>query len=497
MKENTTKVITRLLLFIIVYTLSTKGFAQALDLTFNPGSGPDGVVLTTAIQSDGKIIIGGDFTFYDGNARNNIARLNEDGSLDNSFDPGKGASGPIQTISIQGDGKIIIGGEFITYDETSIRCIARLNVDGSLDTTFKTGTGASIQWQKASVFTSSIQDDGKIIIGGNFQSYNYISRNRIARLNTDGSLDTSFEIGKGINNNYLSGMNDRVLVTAIQSDGKIIIAGDFSIFPQNKIARLNTDGSIDTSFNTGTGANNQVITISIQKDGKIIIGGRFTLFDQKATNRIVRLNTDGSLDTSFDSGTPIPQSSDRIHATAIQSDGKIIIGGTILTYKNESFVINRFARLNTDGSLDTLFNHEAGVNSLINTISIQNDGKIIIGGWFNSYFGSTINNIARIDTIPPTVGIYKLTKHNLIINIIPNPFNYSTNISFALENNQHVNLRIFDLKGREVETLCNQKLLSGKHNFVFNAFKEPSGIYIYQLQIGGIVETGKIIKQAN
>nr|MBA3899271.1 delta-60 repeat domain-containing protein [Bacteroidota bacterium] len=387
---------------ITTTTTTTTAFAQALDLSFNHGTGPNGAISTTAIQSDGKIIIGGDFTSYDGTERNSMARLNDDGSIDTSFDPGTGANNIIRTISIQGDGKIIIGGNFTSYNGTNSRCIARLNVDGSLDTSFDPGTGASIQWQTASIFTTSLQDDGKIIIGGNFKWYNGTTRNRIARLNTDGSLDPSFEIGFG-----LTHLNDRVYTTAIQSDGKIIIGGNFSLSPYRHVARLNTDGSFDTSFVTGFGANDQIQTISIQNDGKIIIGGWFTAFDQTVRNRTARLNTNGSLDLSFESGTPIVQNHDKVHATGIQSDGKIIIAGTIAAYES-GIGINGFARLNTDGSLDTSFDPEAGVSGSISTISIQSDGKIIVAGGFSSYHGTSINHIARIDTFSLPVGIHSL-----------------------------------------------------------------------------------------
>ncbi|WP_299518331.1 MopE-related protein, partial [uncultured Flavobacterium sp.] len=355
----------------------------SLDTTFNPGSGTNYSVSTTAIQSDGKIIIGGSFDSVNGTERNRIARLNTDGSLDTTFDPGLGPDTPIITAAIQPDGKIIIGGDFGSFNGTTIRRLARLNADGSLDTTFNQGSGVL-----ATVRTASIQSDGKIIIGGLFSSYNGITRNRIARLNTNGSLDTTFDPGSGANNAVWS--------TATQPDGKIIIVGDFISFndtPRNYVARLNTDGSLDMTFDPGSGANNRVNTAIIQLDGKIIIGGTFTNFNDTTRVYITRLNSDGSQDMAFN---PSSGTNNRVETTAIQQDGKIIIGGYFTSFNSTSS--SRIARLNTTGSLDTSFNSGIEENSIVKTTAIQPNGKIIVGGDFTVINGIVRNYIARLNT---------------------------------------------------------------------------------------------------
>ena len=354
----------------------------SLDATFNVGTGLNGYVNATAIQSDGKIIIGGGFTSYNGTAINRIARLNTDGSLDATFILSTGANSNVLSTVIQSDGKIIIGGLFTTYNGTAINRIARLNTNGSLDATFIVGTGAN-----SDVRATAIQSDQKIIIGGDFTSYNGTGRNYIARLNTSGSLDITFIGG--------SGLNGYINATAIQSDGKIIIGGDFTSYNGtaiNHIARLNTDGSLDTTFDVGTGTNAFVYTMAIQSDGKIIIGGNFNTYNGIGRNYIARLNTDGTLDVTFNIGT----GTSFVYTTAIQSDGKIIIGGVFTSYNGTA--INRIARLNTDGSLDATFNVGTGANNIVYTTAIQSDGKIIIGGVFTSYNGTARNQIARLNT---------------------------------------------------------------------------------------------------
>ncbi len=214
------------LLFIIAALITglTTTFAQpgSIDTSFNPtdigfsfGNAANATIETISIQSDGKIMFGGGFTSYNGTGRKYIARLNADGSLDSSFNPGTGANGDVRKISIQSDGKIMIGGSFTSYNGTGRNYIARLNADGSLDASFNPGTGAN-----GSVRTISIQSDGKIMIGGSFTSYNGTGRNYIARLNADGSLDASFNPGTGANSTVYS--------TSIQSNGKIIIGGQFT-----------------------------------------------------------------------------------------------------------------------------------------------------------------------------------------------------------------------------------------------------------------------------
>ena len=287
------------------------------------------------------------------------------------------------SIAIQSDGKILVGGIFIDYNGTTQNYITRLNSDGSRDETFDIGTGFN-----SAVFSLAIQSDGKILVGGAFISYNGTTQNRITRLNTDGSRDESFNIGDGFNNSVRS--------IAIQSDGKILVGGDFISYngtTQNRITRLNTDGSRDEkSFNIGDGFNNSVRSLAIQSDGKILVGGNFISYNGTTQNRITRLNTDGSIDTSFDIGTGF---SNAVYSLAIQSDGKILVGGNLISYNGTTQ--NRITRLNVDGSRDETFDVGTGFNDIVLSIVTHPDGKILVGGDFISYNGTTQNRITRLN----------------------------------------------------------------------------------------------------
>jgi uncharacterized delta-60 repeat protein len=350
---------------------------------FVSGTGFDNIVNTIATQTDGKILVGGNFTLYNGASANRIIRLNSDGSNDTTFTSGTRFNLSVSIIAIQTDGKILVGGLFTLYNGATTNFMTRLNSNGSKDSAFNLGTGIG-----GTVNRISLQADGKILTGGYFTTYNGITQNRIIRLNSDGSKDTTFTIGTGFDN--------AVIAITLQSDGKILIGGIFTTYngiTDNKIIRLNSDGSKDSTFNLGTGFNETVHTIAPQTDGKILIGGAFTNYNQNIENRIIRLNSDGSKDAAFITGTGFNA---RVWAIAIQADGKLIVGGEFTTYNGVTE--NRIIRLNSDGSKDTSFITGTGFNTAVTTIALQSDGKILIGGAFTTYMGNTENRIIRLNT---------------------------------------------------------------------------------------------------
>lgn len=405
--------ITTSILFLLAgFTLlAQQQFPGNLDLSFNTTDtgygeqvGASSTVYSVVRQPDQKILIGGNFTTYNNVSRVRIARLNEDGTLDTSFDPGAGATGgtpaSVRAIALQPDGKILIGGLFTTYNGVARNRIARLNADGTLDTSFDPGTGTSAT---ASHYINSIvlQPDGKILIGGLFTEYNGTARSRIARLNEDGTLDTSFDPGTGTTGTA----THYVYSVALQADGKILIGGSFTGYNGttgiNRITRLNADGTLDTSFDLGTGAASNVRKIAVQEDGKIIVGGEFSSFNGTTVGRITRINPDGTLDTAFNTaaGTGFTSSSGTpsVHAIHIQADGKILAGGETFIQFN-GVPRNKITRLNADGSLDTSFDVGTGVNTGIYDFELQPDDKILIGGNYSSYNGVARRNITRLNT---------------------------------------------------------------------------------------------------
>jgi uncharacterized delta-60 repeat protein len=366
------------------------------DSGFTPGSGAGSTVRTVALQTDGKIVIGGDFNTYNSITRNGVARILTTGAIDPTFTTpsgGVGGSGPsVRSLRIQSDNNIMIAGIFTTYSGIARQSIARLATDGTLDTTFAPGTG--VTGDTLLVHTLAIQSpSGKIFIGGAFEYYNGVYRKNVASINTDGSIDTAFNPG-------LPGPSTTVHAIAIQpTDGKILIGGDFTTVSgtsSNRIARVNpTDATLDTTFVVGTGANDSVRCIAVQSDGKVLIGGGFTTYNGVSRNRIARLNADGTLDGTFDtSGSGGADAF--VLAIAVQADNKILIGGSFSTYAGVSR--NRIARLNANGTLDISFTVGTGFNGSVRALTIQSSGKVLAGGDFATYNGTSAQYIARLTT---------------------------------------------------------------------------------------------------
>ena len=338
-------------------------------------------VLATAVQPDGKLILAGKFTSVLGVARNNLARLNADGTLDGTFNPNP--NGDVNAVTVQPDGKILIGGSFTSVVAMARNSIARLNADGTLDTGFNPNANGA-------PMSIVLQADGKVLLAGDFTTLqpngaaSATTRNRLARLNADGSLDTAFN----------PNANDRVVSMALQADGKILVSGYFltlqpngaaSATTRNRIARLNSDGTLDTGFNPN--ANNWVNSLALEPDGQILLGGDFTSLQPNGAasattrNRIARLNSDGTLDTGFD-----PNANGSVLGIAVQADGKVLLGGYFIALQPNgaasSTARNCIARVNADGTLDAAFDPKP--NNALFGLALQADGKVLLGGLFST-----------------------------------------------------------------------------------------------------------------
>jgi uncharacterized delta-60 repeat protein len=342
-----------------------------IDLTLDPQAGFSNIAYTTAVQTDGKIVTGGDFLFYNGAARNRLARINSDGQMDHSYNPGSGFNGLVHNLYMMGDGKILAGGDFTLFNGSVANYFVKLKSDGSLDSSFNIGSGFN-----GGVVGIDEQSDGKIVLGGSFNLFNGNNTAKLVRLNADGSFDNTFMIGSGFGGN--------VYDVVVQSDDKIIVVGNFTTFngaPVNRIVRLNSDGSLDASFNVGTGFNNAVNVVKLQSDGKILVGGAFTSYNGSASFRMVRLNTDGSKDFSYN----LLAFGSAVNTICIQADDKVLVGGNFANYGPH--MLAGAIRLNTDATADITFDTGTGFAGMVRTISVQSNGKILVGGdfgWFNS-----------------------------------------------------------------------------------------------------------------
>ena len=426
----------------------------ALDTGFNVtvsgGTTFGNIINALAVQPDGKILIAGDFDVVNGQTRTMIARLNVDGSLDDSFVPPT-LDGGIMGVSLQPDGRMLIAGDFTLGAVRS--GIARLNEDGSLDATYaaqidpdqpvgavlahtdgtatfaggftivsglprarvaRLNTSGTIDQSlitpgstNGGVMAIAVQDDGKILAGGVFTEFNGHERHRIVRLHPgNGAVDSGFTPGFGIS----------VYAIAVMPDRRILVGGAFnsvSGVTRRRLAMLHPDGSVDVSFNAQI-ADGNVVAIVPQKDGRILIGGDFTEIAGVIRQSVARLHPDGSLDTSF---LP-PTSNGMVRAIAVQADGRVVIGGDFTTMGG-GWTRNHLARLKANGNMDSVIAGTAGANGAVRAIAQDRDGNLIIGGAFTQVDGSTRNRIAALDADGELLATFSSGANNTVWSIVP------------------------------------------------------------------------------
>ena len=313
-----------------------------IDPVFSVGSGANGEVRDVAVGESGKVFIAGDFLSYKGTSRVRIALIGANGTVDAGFVPGSGADAAVHSVVALSGGKALIGGNFLNYNGDGVVRIARLNADGSRDIGFNPGTGPNGLVRKVIALPG-----GKVLIGGDFTSYNGTARAGLAQLNSDGTLDTSFDPGTGVVGGSLFAM--------VRMDNeKVMIGGGFSEYngiPRAGIARVNDDGSLDASFDPGSGVNAPVRALVVLGDGKVVVGGEFTEIKGSNVGRIARLDSNGDVESAFLTGLG---ADDTISAISVLSDGKLAIGGSFTSFNG----IERsyLARLTANGSFDSSFN---------------------------------------------------------------------------------------------------------------------------------------------
>jgi uncharacterized delta-60 repeat protein len=284
------------------------------DNTFSVGEGFDDDVYGITVQPDGKILVAGSFTQFDTNSHRRLVRLLPNGSLDPAFQIGSGFNFPVYETIVQPDGKILVAGFFTSFNGESTGRIVRLNADGSRDNSFNIGVGFD---NYARVIHRL--SDGRILVGGAFTSYQSLPFARIIRLLADGSVDQSFNPGAGFD-----GEVERIIE---MGDGKLVIGGGFNTFnnlPSRGIARLQPDGTLDNTFEVGTGFSGQVLELQSDSRGRIVVVGGMSQYNGIGLANIARLQPDGSLDAEYFGASSVSGS---VHAVVIQLDDNIIFGG--------------------------------------------------------------------------------------------------------------------------------------------------------------------------
>ncbi len=422
----------------------------AYDAVFNAGTGTNVLDLGGLFaQADDKIVVFGSLTSFNGVACNQMTRLLVDGAVDVGFGTGKFQNfdfpGNIEAVAQQPDGKLLVGGIFYSVDSIAAGAVVRLKTDGSRDTTFD-GSGTKVAGEVL-CFAKRVSDD-EYYIGGYFSAYGGDPRNNITLVNTNGSLDNSFlpsggatdfspEIfsvlaqsdGKILVGGLFSSVNGQIIYNLVrllpngaidpgfgtsfgmsrsvramttQSSGKIIVVGSFCAVdgtPRGHIARLNTDGTLDLTFNPGTGTDNIIYAVAVDSSDNIYIGGAFTNFNGTTRNNLAKLQPNGALDLAFDPGTGTAGSVPDVRAiTPPTATAGPVLGGFFTTYGGT--IVNRIVRVNaTTAARDTAFTTASGTafNNVVRALTLKSDGKYYAAGNFVTYNGTSRPRLARLN----------------------------------------------------------------------------------------------------
>ncbi len=476
-----------------------------LDVSFNSvgkvttaiGTGDDDG-RSLAVQSDGKIVIAG-FTFNGSNNDVAIVRYNSDGSLDNTFDSDGKVTTAVGTgndeayaLTIQSDGKIIVVGQThngSNYDFLVIRYLSNGSLDNTFDSDGIVTTTIGISHERGN--SVNIQSDGKIVVvGESFGSFLYDFA--VVRYNSNGSLDASFDTdGKVITDFGNDSENARH--STIQPNGKILVTGTTYIGSSYDIGvvRYNSDGSLDNTFDGDgkvitdyTGNTDGGSSITVQPDGKIVVLGYSQDPSYIIGFALVRYNSDGSLDNTFDSDgkvrTYVGSGDDWGNSAIIQSDGKILTAGVSYTPTNPVFTMLRY---NGDGSLDTDFDIDGIVTTAVGTttdwafsMAIQSDGKILLGGRSNN--GTNWDfALLRYHCDCTPISSSNVSTNNYPFNMVtiyPNPAKGILNIELGQLAN--VDIRIMDIIGNVMHQVTE---LTANH-YVLD-IQYPKGMYVVEL----------------
>lgn len=373
----------RLTILCLAVVVTVIHATTAVAAVFAPN--PNNSVLAILPLPDGGSVIGGQFGQVGGASRYAIARLEADGTVDAGFTPA--VNGRVRALALHTGGRILIGGEFTEIDGAPREVLARLNADGSVDTSFASHVYEQADGAVPRVDGIIVQPDGKILVSSGFTSVDGQPRAGIARLNADGTLDEGFVPVFAGSDLHESG--SPVASAALQADGKIVIGGYMSTGSGSvHVQRLHSDGSLDGSFSNEV-VNGWVNKIVVQGDGRIILAGRFTLPYPK----LVRLQSNGSLDTGFDAGMRLDMV--EVYALKLQTDGKLVVAGST-AYASTGYPAPPVVRLTAGGSSDPDFVRTRIRYGNVLSAAVQDDGKILVGGFFYEVDDHPRANLARL-----------------------------------------------------------------------------------------------------
>jgi uncharacterized delta-60 repeat protein len=435
--------------------------------------GFNGPVEVISQNNSGQMVVSGNFRAYNGIAKDRMARLNADGSLDTSFnvltytflvndlEP--------NDIIMQPDGKTLVASSGRFVNGIKVGAVVRLNVDGSLDTSFNSMLEADGYGTRGAATSLILQPGGKIIVAGSVLFGDNSINRKLLRLNADGTLDETFTFGAL---STFQGITKIIL----QPDGTILALGLVDTY-KSKVIRLLNNGALDPTFTMASSLffhNNKNLYMSLDNNGKIIL-----ISDSLGNNnyRMFRLNSDGSVDTTFNFTALNPFSYGYVAPNAILPNQKIMIGvpGTIDA--------SRMKLVNTNGTLDNTFTIGTGFNGNINVLYMQPNGGLLVGGNYKSFQGQTERFLVRLTSEEFLNTTTNLPNQKSFL--YPNP---TTDILHFSDSNENSSYQITNLLGQIVQkgSIENQQISTAALQ---------NQMYVIEINNGKQKTTHKFLKQ--
>jgi uncharacterized delta-60 repeat protein len=389
----------------------TSVYGDLLETVTGPSA--DDFVQSLATDEDGRIYIAGNFAQVDGVARAKVARLTPHGRLDETFDPGTGPNGLVRVaFYAPRDKGLYIGGDFGSVGGAAHVALARLAVgkagltDGSPDPGFTADFAAGDASTPPYIQALVLQDDGKILVGGFFSSVNGQPRENLARIHPDGTLDENFDAPVG----------GPVHAIAVQVDGKIYVGGSFGEVhgaERNRLARLHRNGALDANFDVGSGPtggfDGTVMALAATLDQEVYVGGSFSRYNGRGFyNNLVKLQTDGKISPKFNYK---PGLNGAVRRVFVRPDGQILVSGQFTRIANDVLGIaaepvGRIVQLLEDGNLDPRFNPGAtGANGTVLDAVPMASGNLLVAGAFTAFNDTAANRLAVVSGFDTTLPI--------------------------------------------------------------------------------------------
>jgi hypothetical protein len=380
---------------LVLFAMSCESDNNTNNVPSNQIPSFNGTVLSISLSADGSkdVYVGGDFTTYNGAQANRIVRLNSDGTIDQAFVAAAGFNGTVRWIvpAAAQSASVYVGGDFISYNGNPRARIARLNGDGTIDQSFAIGTGFD---NTVNVIAPASDGSGALYVGGAFSTYNGTPANRLVRLNADGTVDTGFVTGTGFDDTVFT------VVPVADGSGDVYVGGAFTHYKgveAMRIVRLDSTGTIRLSFPTTTGFDSTVRNLALADDrsGNLYAGGDFSNYKGIRAIGIARLTSSGALDLSFVTGIGFNSTVFTV-APAGDGTGRLYVGGAFSSYNGTE--VNKLVPLTQGGTRDFSFAIGAGFNDTVFKVVPVGDGSgdVYVGGQFTEYQGILKGRFVRL-----------------------------------------------------------------------------------------------------